>query len=531
MSFKYGQFLSTGAFEITDPKTPYPWINYLTNGDYCALTSHHGGGFSFYKDPARHGTLRREMDGIRRDCPGRFFYVVDEEQQYAWSPNRVPTNVPLDDFRCVHEPGVTTITSTYDDISVELTYFVPPEEQHEVWLVRVENLGKKARRIRVVSLSEWLMGNTRRDALDRQWDLLMKQVDYDQSTDSIVGRKRHWETQTDSPREIQPWPYVQYMTSSRTPDSWETDRNNFFGTYRGYHNPEALEYANLDCNSVEGADAIGAFDWHFSLAGESVEDWSCVLGIVPSEKEEKSPWTAFQDDDYATNALEATREFWNERLGSVNVELPDSNLEHLVNTWLPYQVTINCWFGRAPSFWHSSQGYTGFRDACHEAFGISPVDPEDARDNLEHILSFTFENGLNSHRTPRGARDYDESDNADDPLWVPFALDAYLRETGDDDILEEQIGYLESDDTSSVLEHMIEGVDYVLTQRGERGLPLIRYGDWNDALDTLGEEGEGESVWIGQFLVLSLRKAAAICERAGRDETAQRYREEAQKTS
>ena len=159
------------------------------------------------------------------------------------------------------------------------------------------------------------------------------------------------------------------------------------------------------------------------------------------------------------------------------------------------------------------------------------MDPTDARKKLAHILSFTYENGLNSHRTPRGARDYDKSDNADDPLWVPLALSAYLKETGDWDFLEEKIEYLQSDKKATVLQHMIEGIDYVLTQRGERGLPLIRYGDWNDALDTLGEEGKGESVWIGQFLHGMLRLTVKILERVdGYEEKIEEYRAEAKKT-
>ena len=35
---------------------------------------------------------------------------------------------------------------------------------------------------------------------------------------------------------------------------------------------------------------------------------------------------------------------------------------------------------------------------------------------------------------------------------------------------------------------------------GERGLPLIETGDWNDGMNRVGEGGKGESVWLGFFL-------------------------------
>jgi cellobiose phosphorylase len=373
-----------------------------------------------------------------------------------------------------------------------------------------------------------MMGNTERGAVDLEWDHLSNEVRHFEPS-VLLGTKRHWETQSDVPREVMPWPLAMYKTTTRSPESWETDRDEFFGHYHDFHNPKALKQDTLGENEVKGGNAMGAFDWSVTLeAGEST-DWSCVLGVLPREEVSAADWEQFQSQDYVKGAYERTLTYWDERLSKVNVSFPDRDLEHLVNTWLPYQVTINTWFGRAPSYWHSSQGYTGFRDACHEAFGISPVDPEDARDKLLHILEFTYESGLNSHRTPRGARDYDESNNADDPLWVPFAIHSYLRETGDWEFLEQEVGYLDSDETASVLDHMIEGIDYVLTQRGEKGLPLIRYGDWNDALNTLGEEGKGESVWIGQFLYGSLLQAADIIEEAGRTDKADHYREEAER--
>ncbi len=513
MSYKYGEFNSDGSFKIDRPDTPQPWINYLTNGDYCALTSQHGGGFSFYRVPARHGVLRRSMDEIQRDCPGRFFYIVDEEHQFAWSPNRVPMTGRLEDFSSTHRPGITTIESLFEDIKTEINYFVPPDENHEVWYLTVENTGKKKRNLRIVSVCEWLMGNTARDATDRQWDLLFKNVSYRSDEEVLVGTKRHWETQTGTPREVKQWPYAVYKTATRSPSSWEASRSSFFGSYRSYHNPAALEYGQLGENEVTGEDAVGAFDWKFTIPGGETEKLACMVGILPREEVHTNDWSQIQAPDYPKKALKETRSYWEERNNQVQVSLPSEDMEHIVNTWLPTQVSINTWFGRAPSFWHSSQGYTGFRDACHESFGISPLAAEEAREKIKHILSFTFESGLNSHRTPRGARDYDESDNADDPLWVPFALSAYLKETGDWQFLEEEVGYLESDKKSSVLQHMIEGIDYVLTQRGERGLPRIRYGDWNDALDTLGEEGEGESVWIGQFLHGALNMALEILDR------------------
>ncbi|MCK4475650.1 MAG: hypothetical protein KAU16_02890, partial [Methanophagales archaeon] len=45
-----GKFSADGKeYIITDPRTPKPWVNYLTNGRYCTFMSHTGGGYTFWK--------------------------------------------------------------------------------------------------------------------------------------------------------------------------------------------------------------------------------------------------------------------------------------------------------------------------------------------------------------------------------------------------------------------------------------------------------------------------------------------------
>ena len=62
---------------------------------------------------------------------------------------------------------------------------------------------------------------------------------------------------------------------------------------------------------------------------------------------------------------------------------------------------------------------------------------------------------------------------------------------------------------------------------GAHGLPLIGSGDWNDGMNRVGHAGRGESVWLGWFLVTVLNEFAPICERRGRSDLAQTYRDEA----
>ena len=115
---------------------------------------------------------------------------------------------------------------------------------------------------------------------------------------------------------------------------------------------------------------------------------------------------------------------------------------------------------------------------------------------------------------------------SDDLLWLPYVTAEYIRITGDSNILNEKITFLEdtaltecedekygsptvSTGTSSLFDHCVRAVDISL-QFGKHGLPLMGTGDWNDGMNTVGNGGCGESVWLGWFLASVLEAPTSI---------------------
>ena len=118
---------------------------------------------------------------------------------------------------------------------------------------------------------------------------------------------------------------------------------------------------------------------------------------------------------------------------------------------------------------------------------------------------------------------------SDDLLWLPYVLCFYLQITSDDSILSEVISYLEapqleaeqhdiymepkiSNYKGSLFEHCIRALDRSL-KIGEHGLPLMESGDWNDAMNLVGNKGKGESVWLAWFLSATLKAFIPVCEK------------------
>jgi len=104
---------------------------------------------------------------------------------------------------------------------------------------------------------------------------------------------------------------------------------------------------------------------------------------------------------------------------------------------------------------------------------------------------------------------------SDDLLWLVYATGRYVDATGDASILHETVPFLSAPPLSegeedryakfnpggelaTLFEHCQRALEHAVTS-GPHGLPLIGTGDWNDGMDRVGNEGRGESVWLGWF--------------------------------
>jgi len=119
----------------------------------------------------------------------------------------------------------------------------------------------------------------------------------------------------------------------------------------------------------------------------------------------------------------------------------------------------------------------------------------------------------------------------------------YVEATGDRKILDEVVPFIEgpalrpgekdgffqpsvTEWRASLFEHCALALDSSLGV-GAHGLPLMGAGDWNDGMNKVGEDGKGESVWLGWFLYAALMQLTPIAEERGEHPRAAHWRERA----
>ncbi len=206
------------------------------------------------------------------------------------------------------------------------------------------------------------------------------------------------------------------------------------------------------------------------------------------------------------------------------VETPDEAFNNFVNCWLPRQVT---YLGRTLRM----SRMPCVRNLLQFAMGLTCYDPGLARLWMTRTFSAQMLDGYmcNEVSLVEGVEPSGEMPHVDMNAWPPIALDFYVRETGDESILDERVAFRDSRRKLPVFEHVCRGLNWLLRTRTGRGLCRIGRGDWNDPLNMAGYKGRGDSVWLTQALARSLDLWAQVCDRRGDRRRAARCRREAER--
>ena len=484
----YGHFDDAHReYVITDPATPWPWINYMGTEDFFSLISNTAGGYYFCKDAKFRRILRYRYNGVPMDDGGRYYYIKDGDT--VWNPGWKPCKTPLDSYECRHGMGYTRVTGVKDGLKADVLFFVPIGHRCEIHRVKLTNTGAAKKSFQLYSFVEWCLWNASTDMENFQRNLSTGQVE-------IEGNVLYHKTEYRERRD-----HYAFFGVNRPFDGFDTDRETFIGMYNGFNAPQQV-LAGTSGNSVaHGWSPVASHRFDLTLEPGASEELIFVLGYVenpPGQKfiapqvinkaKAKAMMDAFATGVQVDAAFAALRAFWDDLLDRFIVESEVPELDRTVNVWNQYQCMVTFFFSRSASYFESGIGRgMGFRDSNQDLAGIVHLIPDRARQRIIDIASTQFPDGGCYHQyqplTKRGNNDIGGGFN-DDPLWLIFGTVAYIRETGDFGILDEPVPFDNQPGTEvSLLEHLKISFKHVTDNLGPHGLPLIGRADWNDCLN------------------------------------------------
>ena len=539
-------------YVITDPKTPWPWINYLGNEDFFSLISNTAGGYSFYKDAKFRRITRYRYNNVPMDNGGRYFYINDNGT--VWSPGWKPCKTPLDFYECRHGMSYTRITGAKDGLQASVLFFVPLHTWAEVQKLTLTNTSDQTRKFKLYSFAEWCLWNAATDMENFQRNFSTGEVEVD---GSVIYHKTEYKERRNH--------YAFYSVNTPV-DGFDTDRETFIGLYNEFRDPQQVMEGICGNSIAHGWSPIASHYIEVELAPGESKDYVFMLGYVENAQEEKfadetpgllhsgsSPVinkakaqaliASFDTVEKVDAAFAELKIYWDALLSVYSVKSPEEKLDRMVNIWNQYQCMVTFNMSRSASFFESGIGRgMGFRDSNQDLVGFVHQIPERARERIIDIASTQFPDGGCYHQyqplTKRGNNDIGGGFN-DDPMWLIFGTVAYIKETGDFTILDEPVPFdNEPGSEVSLMEHLRVSFNHVVENLGPHMLPLIGRADWNDCLNlncfswdpnesfqTTENKTEGskaESLMIAGLFVVCGRDYVELCAKVGLAQEAER---------
>ena len=526
----YGGFDDDGREFVTIVRDgrlpPAPWLNVIANSEFGFTATEAGGGYAWALNSQKNPLTPWANDPVS-DPPQEVLYVRDDEDGRVWTATALPGCDPEGEYVVRHGQGYSHFQRQAHGIELELLQYVPVADGIKISRLRLRNRSGRTRRLSITAFVQWAMGpNGSQPA-----PFIVTQLDA--QTGALFARNA-WRAEFGQ--------RVAFIDLRGQQMSHTGDRTEFLGRHGALESPAALlrdtlvQSMPLSGRVGAGLDPCGALQTRIELAADSETQVVLLLGDAVDADAAQALIQRYREADL-DQVLQAVTNQWNDTLDTVQVRTPDRAMDLLLNRWLLYQA-LGCRVWARTAYYQASGAY-GFRDQLQDVMALCVARPEVAREQLLRAAGRQFVEGDVQHWWLPPGGDGVRTLMTDDRLWLPYVVCHYLTTTADHVVLDTRQPFLagdplkpEQEDTffkpspaaedGSLYEHCARAIDVSLTL-GVHDLPLFGTGDWNDGMNRVGEQGRGESVWLGWFLVATIDAFAPYAQTRGDAARAQRW--------
>lgn len=454
--------------------------------------------------------------------PGRFVYVKDEVSGDIFSAPYEPVRVLPDNYTFSVGKHNIVWKIESNDILIEMSLSLPKEDPMELWRVKVTNLSQTKRKLSIypyftVGYMSWMnqSGEYKEDLQGIVCSAITPYQKY-QDYDKIKNLKDKT-----------------FLLAEKEPFAWEVNQEAFEGE-GGIHNPSAIQNEALSNGESRYELPVAALQYRIDLDPDEEQAYRFIFGPAKTEEEIAQIRQSYFFDKNARGedgfvlAEREYAEYIQEGRGCIEITTPDTDLDQLVNHWLPRQMYYHGQTNRL-----STDPQT--RNYLQDNMGMSYIKPQIARNAFLTALSQQKANGS----MPDGIILYEGAElkyinqvpHTDHCVWLPICLSTYLDETNDYTVLDEMLPFADSEETESVFEHINRAMHWLMIDRDERGLNFINQGDWCDPMNMVGYKGKGVSGWLTIATSYAFMIWADIASRSGRSNISEQFLVAAEETN
>ncbi len=507
--------------------TPAPWSNVIANAHFGTVISESGQAYTWYENAHEYRLTPWENDPVS-DSSGEQFYLRDEESGDVWSPMPLPVR-GKGYYQTRHGFGYSVFEHRETGVDSELTVFVAEHAPVKLFILTLTNNSGRTRQLSATGYVEWVLADLRAKSSMH----IVTQAAQVKNGCGVLATNHYGSNGAER---------TAFFAVTGPHCSISGDRREFLGRNGSHAKPDVMNLRRLSDNTGAGLDPCGAVQSATTLIDGDQRTLVFAMGVGEDVSQAEGLIAQFLNDAVARSELDNIHQYWHQVLDKIQVQTPDTSVNLLTNGWLIYQ-TLACRI-LARSGYYQSGGAFGFRDQLQDSLSLTHAAPERMKEQILLCASRQFIEGDVQHwwHPPQG--NGVRTRCSDDYLWLPLAICHYVEVTGDISILDNQVGYITARQLAPGEESFYEQpslspVIETLYQHGERaiehalifgahGLPLMGAGDWNDGMNLVGLQGQGESVWLGFFLYTVLQRYANLCEKTHQTEKARNYRNHAE---
>lgn len=487
---------------IRDMYPVRPWLNYAWNNKYISSFDQFGFGISRYTDS--NGFIKN----ILTENDNRLVFIKNNLTGEYYAANRNYDDLNFDVFETVVGQGYSKIVSLYKGIKTEFTLFVTADDCGECWDVNVENLSGEE-----MDLSIYVYAN-----IDAALTPIEGQTKVSYLDDINCINAAHEGCKVKVDHMVNTELTNMFFAAKEKPVSFETSNRRFKGIYSQISHPDGIKKETLSSELTCVESKIAAvFQYKQLFAKGEKKNYRFMLGAAKDIEDVRGLCNEILCESGFENSFKLTQQRINDFQKNISVETPDDDINSRVNIWLKRQIEIGKQWGRLYG--------KGFRDVMQDTMAFLALNPKDARDRILYSLKYQREDG----NPVRQWEPFIADVYADGGAWLILTVNAYLKETADFEILDEKVGYFESEVEETVLQHCERAINYLQNTLGEHSLCLWRYGDWNDSLNTCGILGKGESVWLSMATYKAANEFIEILNRIGKTDNVSLISQKAEK--
>jgi cellobiose phosphorylase/N,N'-diacetylchitobiose phosphorylase len=481
----FGNFIEDGkGYQIFDPNTPRPWLNYFANSNFGSVISNTGLGFTWYRSTLLRITkYEHPIDYLPRDFKdGREIIIEDLDTAEKINVFREGT-----DLICTHFSGRSTIEASALGMKISMTVFVPVDDPCEIWLIKVSSSAEK-RHIKISFQQTWCFAkfgiHTAEDGIP-YISTPGKNLSISNDKNGIFCK---------SLNDQLPYDMHGFFMSPQTTESKITPLKET--------RPDGRSFTFNQCELTSKT----------TLDANTDQTWEIISGVTAAPTNPDIFKQKYSVAGVAQSELQAVIAQRSEQQDALTCTIPDKNLQYFLNVWFKNQLKLVFHFVRS--------GQNGYRDSLQDAWGWAMIDANATTNRLVDILSHQCADGT----APRQFSAFEDGEHdmrrfMDSPVWISKTLIDLVKESGDTSILERNVPFLDGS-SASVNEHVWRALDYLYQHRGQHGLCLTGDGDWNDALEGISKDGDAVSTWLTIAMYDAMKNMIKLYDYCGNTERA-----------